>query len=128
MGRTGRTARADGAESDAFLPLTPLSYHILLAVADQARHGYGIIKEIEAGTAGATSPSTGALYLALQRMESEGLVAEAPAPRAEPNDDPRRKYYRLTPLGRRVAVLESQRLAGLVALAAEKRLTGGGHG
>jgi DNA-binding PadR family transcriptional regulator len=124
----GRTERTDGSGPDAFLPLTPLSYHILLALADQARHGYGIIKEIEAGTGGATSPSTGALYLALQRMGAEGLVAEAPAPRSDPDDDPRRKYYRLTPLGRRVAVAESRRLADLVALAAEKRLMGGGHG
>src|SRR5688500_6814326 len=97
----GRTTRSDAADPEGFLPLTPLSYHILLAVADQPRHGYGIIKEIEAGTGGATSPSTGALYLALQRMEGEGLVAEAPAPRDEPDDDPRRKYYRLTALGRR---------------------------
>ena len=52
----------------------------------------------------------------------------SPAPRSEPNDDPRRRYYRLTPLGRRVAVAESQRLAELVALAAEKRLTGGSNG
>jgi DNA-binding PadR family transcriptional regulator len=128
MSRIGRPPRTEASEPDAFLPLTPLSYHILLAVADQSRHGYGIIKEIEAGTGGATSPSTGALYLALQRMEGEGLVAGAPAPRGEPDDDPRRKYYRLTPLGRRVAVAESRRLAELVALAAEKRLTGGGHG
>jgi DNA-binding PadR family transcriptional regulator len=119
----GRTA----SEPDDFLPLTPLSYHILLALADQSRHGYGIIKEVEAGTGGATSPSTGALYLALQRMGNEGLVAESAAPRAESNDDPRRKYYRLTPLGRRVALAESRRLTDLVALAAEK-LTGGGHG
>src|SRR6185503_11588693 len=114
-------------DAHAFLPLTPLSYHILLAVADQARHGYGIIKEIEAGTGGATSPSTGALYLALQRMEGEGLVAEAAAPRAEAAEDPRRKYYRLTPLGRRVAVAESRRLEDLVALAAEKLLRRGDH-
>jgi DNA-binding PadR family transcriptional regulator len=125
--RNQREGRTDGGEPDAFLPLTPLSYHILLAVADQPRHGYGIIKEIEAGTGGATSPSTGALYLALQRMEGEGLVAEAPAPAGETADDPRRKYYRLTPMGRRVAVAESRRLAELVALAAEKRLTGGRH-
>ena len=120
--------RTDANDAEAFLPLTPLSYHVVLALADQARHGYGIIKEIEAGTDGATSPSTGALYLALQRMESEGLVAEAPAPRGAADDDPRRKYYRLTALGRRVAVAESRRLASLVARAAEKRLTGESHG
>ena len=126
--RNQRAGRSKGSDPDGFLPLTPLSYHILLALADQSRHGYGIIKEIEAGTGGATSPSTGALYLALQRMEGEGLVAEASAPAGDPDDDSRRKYYRLTPLGRRVAVAESERLAGLVALATEKRLTGGRHG
>ena len=120
--------RNEAAGPEGFLPLTPLSYHILLALADQARHGYGIIKEIEAGTGGATSPSTGALYLALQRMGEEGLVADTPAPRGDAGDDPRRKYYKLTPLGRRVAVAESRRLAELVALAAEKRLTGGSNG
>jgi DNA-binding PadR family transcriptional regulator len=115
-------------DAESFLPLTPLSYHVLLALADQPRHGYGIIKEIEVGTDGATSPSTGALYLALQRMENEGLVTDAPAPRGAAHDDPRRKYYRLTPLGRRVAVAESHRLAGLVRRATSKRLMEGGRG
>jgi|SRR5688500_3272803 len=115
-------------EPGDFLPLTHLSFHILLALADSARHGYGIIKEIEAGTDGATSPSTGALYLALQRMEGEGLVIEGAAPRGEAADDPRRKYHRLTPLGRRVAVAESRRLSELVALATEKRLVEGDRG
>ncbi len=108
-----------------FLPLTHLSYHVLLAVADAPRHGYGIIKEVERGSGGAVSPSTGALYLALQRMQDEGLLEETSERPPEEEDDPRRKYYRLTPLGRRVAAAESERLRALVGLAAEKRLVEG---
>src|SRR5438128_1891386 len=104
----------------AFLPLTHLSYSILLALADQQRHGYGIIKEIEAST-GAAGPSTGALYLALQRLAAEGMVEED-ASAASPEDDARRKYYRLSKLGRQVLVAESRRLEGLLAVAKGKRL------
>jgi DNA-binding PadR family transcriptional regulator len=108
--------------SETDLPLTHLSYHILLALADRPRHGYGIIKEIEAKTDGAMSPSTGALYLAVQRMEDGGLLEAAPDhPRGE-DDDARRKYYRLTTLGRRVATAESARLAALVRVAVSKQL------
>jgi DNA-binding PadR family transcriptional regulator len=102
--------------------LTPLTYQILLALADQVRHGYGIIKEIEARAGRASAPSTGALYLALQRMEAEGLVAEAPERPAEAADDARRRYYRLTARGRTLAEEESTRLAALVRTAREKKL------
>ena len=67
------------ARADRTSPPTPLTYQILLALADADRHGYGIIKEIEERAA-AAAPSTGALYLALQRMEGNGLIADAPAP------------------------------------------------
>ena len=107
---------------EAALPLTHLSYHILLALADSPRHGYGIIKEIETNSAGAMSPSTGALYLALQRMEEEGLVEESRERPAEDEDDPRRKYYRLTARGRGLASAETQRLAELLGVAVQKRL------
>jgi DNA-binding PadR family transcriptional regulator len=102
------------------MSLTPLTYEILLALADEHRHGYGIIKEIEGRSGPASAPSTGALYLALQRMEAEGLVAEAPRPRGE--DDGRRRYYRITVRGRADAEEESERLAALVATARAKRL------
>jgi DNA-binding PadR family transcriptional regulator len=104
---------------------TPLTYLILLALADASRHGYGIIKEIEARHGVASAPSTGALYLALQRMEGEGLIEDAPAP-AGRKGDPRRRYYHLTPAGRRAAEAESARLAALVAAAREKKLLAGG--
>ncbi len=105
-------------------PPTPLTYEILLALADQDLHGYGIIKEIEARSEASAAPSTGALYLALQRMESEGLVREAPS-RPPGGDDRRRRYYRITKRGRAVAEEESTRLASLVAAAREKNLLGG---
>ena len=104
---------------------TPLTYQILLALADGDRHGYGIIKEIESRAASA--PSTGAMYLALQRMEADGLIEEAPDRPADA-DDARRRYYRLTKRGREVAEEESIRLAGLMATARAKNLLGGATG
>jgi DNA-binding PadR family transcriptional regulator len=103
---------------------TPLTYDILLALADADRHGYGIIKEIEAREGPGRAPSTGAMYLALQRMEGEGLVEEAPSRPAE-DDDARRRYYRITHAGREVAERESSRLAALVAAARHKNLLRG---
>jgi DNA-binding PadR family transcriptional regulator len=102
--------------------LTPLTYRILLALADAERHGYGIIKEIEAQLGAESAPSTGALYLALQRMEREGLVAEAAG---EAGQDERRRYYRMTRHGREAAEAESLRLAALVAAARRKHLLEG---
>jgi len=102
------------------MSLTSLTFQILLALADEPRHGYGIIKEIELRAGPAAAPSTGALYLAVQRMEAEGLLEDAPRPRGE--TDPRRRYYRLTQAGRAAAREESARLAELVTTAREKRL------
>lgn len=106
--------------------MTPLTYEILLALADGACHGYGIIKEIEGR--GAVAPSTGALYLALQRMERDGSIEDAPTPEGS-DVDRRRRYYRLTARGRDLAESESQRLAALVSAAqAKKLLTATGPG
>ena len=99
--------------------ITPLTYHILMALADEQRHGYGIIKEIEARLGPDAAPSTGALYLALQRMEQEELVEEVPG---AAGDDARRRYYRLTRRGRALAVQESAHLAELVKIARRKKL------
>jgi DNA-binding PadR family transcriptional regulator len=99
---------------------TPLTYQILLALADRSRHGYGIIKEIEDRGGEGAAPSTGALYLALQRMEGDGLIEEAEAP--DEDADARRRYYRMTRKGRETAELESARLVELVDAARSKRL------
>ncbi len=103
--------------------MTPLTYDILLALADDDRHGYGIIKEIEDRAGASAAPSTGALYLALQRMLGDELIEEA---EAAPGEDRRRRYYRLTRKGRDHAEAESVRLAGLVATARDKNLLAGG--
>jgi DNA-binding PadR family transcriptional regulator len=100
--------------------VTPLTYSILLALADAPRHGYGIIKEIDARLGAAAAPSTGALYLALQRMEGEGLIEEAKKRPA--SDDARRRYWALTRRGREVASAETRRLAALLAAARAKDL------
>ncbi|HXV59386.1 MAG TPA: helix-turn-helix transcriptional regulator [Vicinamibacteria bacterium] len=100
------------------LPLTPLSYQILVALADGPRHGYGIIKEIENTTGEPLKSSTGTLYLAIERLQQEGLIEEAPT------EHSRRRYYRLTTVGREVAVAETRRLATLVGVACGKKLVG----
>ena len=109
-------------DPEGFLPLTHLSFQILLAVADQDRHGYGIIKEIVHRTDGRIRPGTGTLYTAIQRMLDEGTIVESPRRPAPEEDDERRKYYGLTPLGRAVARAEALRLADLVGIASEKAL------
>jgi DNA-binding PadR family transcriptional regulator len=103
---------------------TPLSHAVLLALADEDRHGYAILKEIERQSGGAVRPGTGTLYAALQRLTDEGLIAEAPDA-ADPDDDPRRRYYRLTSEGRAAAAAETRRLARLVQVAGEKNLLPG---
>ncbi|HEX9885072.1 MAG TPA: PadR family transcriptional regulator [Longimicrobiales bacterium] len=108
------------------MSLTPLTFEILLALADEPRHGYGIIKEIEDRAGPPSAPSTGALYLALQRMEGEGLIEEDVEARRR-SSDARRRYYRVTELGRELAERESARLADLVAAARQKKLLAGGR-
>ena len=107
--------------AEQMLPLTPVSFHILLALADADRHGYGIIKEVRERTNGEMNPGAGTLYAALQRMLDHGLIAETDD-RPVAGDDERRRYYRLTEIGRRVARAEALRLARLIRIAAEKKL------
>jgi DNA-binding PadR family transcriptional regulator len=104
-------------EVDALLPLPPATLHILLALADEDRHGYAIIQTVEARTDGALRLSAGTLYRSIQRMLEQGLLVETRTRPAPDEDDERRRYYRITPFGRAVARAESQRLAGLVKIA-----------
>jgi len=116
--------------------MTPMSYEILLALADGPRHGYGILKDIEARNGAGSVPSTGSLYLALQRLEQEGLIGGKAGHGLE--GEARRRYYGLTERGRQAAEEETLRLAQLVGAAHERRLIGrrrlaklvpgGGHG
>jgi DNA-binding PadR family transcriptional regulator len=108
-------------DPQTLLPLTPAVFHILLALADGERHGYGIMQEIAARD-GAARMGPGTLYGSIKRMLVAGLIAES-GERPDPAlDDERRRYYRLTDLGGRVAAAEAARLAGLVRLAASKQL------
>lgn len=107
---------------DDHLPLPPATFHILLSLADGERHGYGIMQEVAAQTAGAVRLGAGTLYGALKRLLEGGLVTES-GERTDPAmENERRRYYLLTPLGRAVARAEAQRLDGLVRAARQKRL------
>ena len=97
-----------------FLPLTPQQFHILLALTDGHRHGYGIIRDVDARTVGALRLGTGTLYTALARLDTLGLVQEAASRPAAAADDERRRYYQLTPTGRAVLAAETDRLEALV--------------
>jgi DNA-binding PadR family transcriptional regulator len=107
---------------DALLPLPYLSHLVLLALAEGKAHGWEIIKRIRELTAGETNPSSGSLYLAIVRLEARGLLDETAAPAA--TTDARRRYYRLTPFGRRVLAAETTRLERLVARARELHVLG----
>jgi DNA-binding PadR family transcriptional regulator len=113
--------RSDDPARD-LLPLTPAVYQILLAVADAPRHGLGILEEVEERSGGAMRLGPGTLYGTLQRMAASGLLEPSEDRPPPQRDDPRRRYYRITALGRRAAELESQRLASLLRFAAAKRL------
>lgn len=94
-----------------FLPLSPHQFHILLALTDGERHGYGMIQDVEQRTGGAVRLGTGTLYTAIARLAALGLIADAG------REDDRRRYYRLLPLGRAVLRAETRRLEGLVRYA-----------
>ena len=113
---------AKGRSADFAVPLTPPVFHILLAVADSERHGYAIIKEVEARTGGKVVLSTGTLYQAIKRLLDDGLIEETSAAPGRGSDDGRRRYYRLTPFGREVAQAEVHRMAQLVDIAHQKKL------
>jgi|SRR6188768_865693 DNA-binding PadR family transcriptional regulator len=104
-------------EIDALLPLPPVTFHILVAVADEDRHGYAIMQDIAQRTGGAIKLGAGTLYRSVQRMLEQGLVAEITARPAPEMDDERRRYYRITPFGRTVAKAEARRLAQMLKLA-----------
>jgi len=103
----------------AFLPLTHVVYHILLSLSEAERHGYGIIKDVARRTEDRLEIEAGTLYAAVKRLSDEGLIQETEAPAGT---DARRRYYGITPLGRRVLRAESERLEELVELARHARV------
>jgi len=117
---------------NSLLPLPTAVFHILIALADRERHGYSIMQDVAARTAGKVQLSAGTLYSAVRRMLEQGLIdelAESPDPSST---DERRRYYRLTKFGKRVAAAEVERLSallqqaratGLVPAVYEKKIT-----
>ena len=112
----------DRAAVEASLPLPPATFHILLALADEERHGYAIIQEVESRTGGALRLSAGTLYRSIARMVEQGLIVEV-VRKASKQDDPRRRYYRITAFGTAVARAEMRRLTQLVKIARASGLT-----
>ena len=105
------------SEAEALLPLPPATFHILLALADDDRHGYAIIQEVAVRTGGELKLSAGTLYRSIQRMLEQGLIVETRDRPAPELDDERRRYYRIAPFGTAVARAEARRLTHLVKLA-----------
>jgi DNA-binding PadR family transcriptional regulator len=106
-------------------PLTPAVFHILLALAGGETHGYEIMKQVKQDSQGQVKMGTGTLYGSLKRMLADGLIVEA-GERPDPAlDDERRRYYRLTDLGRQAFNVELRRYAEVVAVAQRRRLLPG---
>lgn len=105
------------------LPLTPAQFYILLALAEQDLHGYGIMQSVKTRTEGSIRIGPGTLYSAIDRMIERGWIEETDSPDAT-KDDERRRYYHLTDFGMRVAQAEARRLASTVQDARELGLLG----
>jgi len=99
---------------EEFIPLTPRTFHILLALKDGVEHGYAIMKEVDETSGGRVQIGPGTLYEAISRLVESGLLKEVSSPAAFNKDKRRRRFYKLTSLGRKVMRLEAQRLAELV--------------
>ena len=120
-----RRAASDGSEPRGLLPLTPVEFHILLSLTDDARHGYAIMREVNERTSGVVRLYPGTLYANVKRLLDDGLVREVAA-EPEPNSrDERRRYYRLTPRGRKAAAMEVARLESIVLAARANGLAPG---
>ena len=103
-------------------PLTPAVFHILLAIADGEKHGYGIMQEVSAATGGKVILGPGTLYGTINRMLEAGLIEES-GERSDPGlNEERRRYYRITSKGRRAATGEAERLGELLRIARAKQV------
>jgi DNA-binding PadR family transcriptional regulator len=105
---------ATDRDPNGLLPLTPAMFHVLVAMADEPRHGYAIIKDVAARSAGKVELGTGTLYGIVKRLLAEGLAVENRTRPPAQSDDERRKYYRLTAFGRQVVAAETARLEAMV--------------
>jgi DNA-binding PadR family transcriptional regulator len=107
----------------SFLPLRPVDFILLLSLVDAEQHGYALAREIADRTDGVVQLGAGNLYRVIKRLLEDGLVAQAARRPLPEGDDERRVYYRITPLGSRVAALEAQRLRTLLASKSARSLT-----
>jgi DNA-binding PadR family transcriptional regulator len=113
-------------EPESYLPLTPAVLDIMVALGNEEMHGYAIMREVRRRTEGRRRLAPGTLYRSLKQMEERGWVVESEE-RPDPDlDDERRRYYRLTDLGRRVALAELERLEGLVRAGRSKGFVSSG--
>jgi DNA-binding PadR family transcriptional regulator len=115
----------ENPDAERFLPLKPNWFHILLSLANEEQHGYGIMQEVLERTGGKIRLWPATLYGTLERLLEEGVIAEANRRPPADEDDARRRYYRLTALGRRVLAAESIRLEDLVRVIRAKRRAAG---
>src|SRR5271154_230400 len=109
------------------LPLTPPVFHILVALADDERHGYGIMQDVARQTNDALQLGPGTLYGCIKRMLAAGLIEESEERPDPAIDDQRRRYYRMKPLGERTLRAETQRIASALAAAKSKKVFAGGR-
>ncbi len=109
--------RHSDADIDSLLPLPPATFHILIALVREDRHGYAVIQDVEKRTRGELRLSAGTLYRSIHRMLEQGLVRETRDRPAPELDDERRRYYRISPFGEAVARAEARRMSELVSMA-----------
>jgi DNA-binding PadR family transcriptional regulator len=114
--------KPNGSPPETPVDLTPAMFQVLLALGDGEKHGYAILKEVEEQSNGYVHLSTGTLYAMIKRLLSEGIIAECRNRPPAEQDDQRRRYYRLTPLGRQVAMAEAERMERMIATARDRHL------
>ena len=117
-----RSSMPRTSATDKWIPLTPAVFHILLALCDEDRHGYGIMQQILHDTGGRFRMGPGTLYGSIKRMLTANLITEADSRPQPEDDDERRRYYRLTPQGREVVSREAARLANAVRIARKRHV------
>lgn len=115
-------------DTDGHLPLKALDFSVLLVLSEGDQYGYGLVKRIAGAEAGGIRLAPSNLYYVLDRMMTAGLVEEAAADGPGEEDDRRRRWFRITVLGRRVLEAEAERLAAVVRTAERLRLVSGGGG
>lgn len=120
--KSAKSAKSATQNPESFLPLTPAMFHILLALADRERHGYHIMQEVDERTEGRVKLGPGTLYGSIKRLLADGLIEESDERPDAELDDERRRYYRLSDFGFRVATAEAERLENLVKSARVKKL------